>query len=573
MPPPRLKPPAIANDTLPKTAKPSRSAASSEEAKVAGSPGDRSSDSDPASAAGGQRVLPPAAVHHPQVRPTRAGRTDASALAGWQPPALDPALPAALRALLANPRITVRRAGPPARVGKCVVYWCQRSQRGADNYALDIAVAVANELRLPLVVYFAGIANFPHANLRHYVFLNQGLPDLEADLAARNIGFVFRRAPNESHTRLLHDVGAAFVIGDENPMRVPESWRADLARSIDIPFWTVDSECIVPMALFPKAQFAAYTMRPRLYKLLPQFLKPFENPHAEIAWQPPAGFEQDSVHDDMTRDWKDFDRSATPVEAWRGGAHAARERLKLFLDRILPTYDQTRNKPEIDGTTRLSPWLHYGHISAQTIALAVDEAAAGNPALKSARDSLFNELIAWRELCVNFVRFQPDYDNPGCAEEWARKTIAEHARDQRDQIYTLEELEHAATYDELWNAAQTQMVHHGWMHNYLRMYWAKKILEWTPDAATAFSHCVYLNDKYFLDGRDPGGYAGIAWAIVGKFDRAWNQHPIFGKIRYMSGASTGRKFDSKRYIAEMTDLRERHASSPAAPADVATASP
>ena len=235
----------------------------------------------------------------------------------------------------------------------------------------------------------------------------------------------------------------------------------------------------------------------------------------------------------------------------------------------MPTYDETRNQPQMDGTTRLSPWLHYGHIGSQTIALAVDEVAVGNAKYVAARDSLYNELIAWRELCVNFVKYQPDYDNLGCAEEWAKRTIAEHAGDRREHLYTVEQMERGETYDELWNAAQTQMVVHGWMHNYLRMYWAKKILEWSPDNATAFERTVYLNDKYFLDGRDPGGYAGIAWAIAGKFDRPWNQHPVFGKIRYMSGASTGRKFDSKRYMAEMRALKLEHEASAAAPEDVA----
>jgi len=152
------------------------------------------------------------------------------------------------------------------------------------------------------------------------------------------------------------------------------------------------------------------------------------------------------------------------------------------------------------------------------------------------------------------VRYNPAYDSWECAEDWAKKTIGEHARDEREWLYPLKKLEAAETHDDLWNAAQIQMVQHGWMHNYLRMYWAKKILEWTPNAKTAMKWCVYLNDKYFLDGRDPNGYAGIAWAILGKFDRAWGERPIFGKIRYMSGASTGRKFDSKSYIRQMNTL-------------------
>ncbi len=508
----------------------------------------------------GQDPLSPAAEKVPSVpavaKATARSRSknlqsDDAAAAAVQPGA---EVPAALADLAKDPRVTIRRDGTQAPDGKCVVYWMQRAQRGVDNHAVNLAVHVANALGLPLVVYFAGISNFPHANLRHYAFLNQGLPDIEQDLAQRRITFVMRRAPNESHTRLLADVQAAMVIGDENPMREPERWRQQLAKEIAIPFWTVDTEVVVPSKLIEKAQYGAYTIRPRLYRLLPEYLVPYENPSAEREWKRPKGFMADSVHEDMTSDWKDFDRSVGPVAAWHGGTHAAFDRLRLFTGTLLRDYETQRNKPETDGTSCLSPYLHYGHIGPQTIALAVDAAAKANPELRAARDSYFNELIAWRELTINFVRFQPNYDNAACAEDWAKKTIAEHARDEREHLYTRDQLEHAQTYDELWNAAQTQMVRHGWMHNYMRMYWAKKILEWTPDAATAFEYCVYLNDKYFLDGRDPGGYGGIAWAIVGKFDRAWGSRPVFGKIRYMSGASTGRKFDSKSYIRQMRDL-------------------
>ncbi|WP_353072982.1 deoxyribodipyrimidine photo-lyase [Tunturiibacter gelidiferens] len=453
--------------------------------------------------------------------------------------------------------MTVRRDGGPDPEGRCVVYWMQRAQRGIDNHAVDLAAKVANLLGLPLVVYFAGISNFPHANLRHYVFLNQGLPDIEADLAARNITFVMRRAPRESHQQMLADVHAAFLIGDENPMRVPEQWRKDLASKIKIPFWTVDTDVVVPSKLIEKAQYGAYTIRPRLYRLLPAYLHRYENVHADHAWKRPRGFYVDSVHEDMTRDWKELDRTVLPVEAWKGGTHAALRRLKFFTGELLKDYDTQRNHPETDGTSCMSPYLHYGHIGPITIALAVDAAAKANPKLQTARDSFFNELIAWRELAVNFVRYTANYDSPDCAESWAKTTIAEHARDEREHLYTLHQLENAHTFDDLWNAAQIQMVRYGWMHNYLRMYWAKKILEWTPDVATAMKYSIYLNDKYFLDGRDPNGYAGIAWAILGKFDRAWGTRPIFGKIRYMSGASTGKKFNSKEYIRQMEVLPQQ----------------
>ena len=258
-----------------------------------------------------------------------------------------------------------------------------------------------------MVAYFAGIKNFPHANLRHYAFLNRGLQDIEEDCADRGVAFVMRRAPNEDHERFFADVNAAMVIGDENPMREPERWRAELAERLRIPFWTVDADVIVPSKLLLKAQFSAGVARPRLYAALPQFLKSYANPHSHLQWKKPRGFLADNVREDMTRGWQDFDRSVKPVSAWTGGHHAAVKRLKKFCSEMLETYDKDRNHPESDGTSKMSPWLHFGHIGPQTIALAVDEAAQKNPKLKAARDSYFNELIAWRELAVNFVRYQP----------------------------------------------------------------------------------------------------------------------------------------------------------------------
>ena len=465
-------------------------------------------------------------------------------------------IPDALRKLADDPRVTIRRSGAPARDGKCIVYWMQRAQRGRDNHALDKAIAVANTLGLPCVAYFAAISNFPHANLRHYAFLNQGLPDIEEDCAERGVGFVVRCAPHEDHERFFADVKAAMLIGDENPMRIPEQWRAQLAESLRIPFWTIDADVIVPSKLLEKAQFSAGVARPRLYRALPEFLQHYTNPHALNLWKRPRGLLVDDVRADITREWQDFDRTVKPVEAWHGGHHAATKRLQKFCNEMLQTYDHDRNHPEIDGSSKMSPYLHFGHIGPQTIALAVDAAAKKNPALNSARDSYFNELIAWRELAVNFVRYQPDYDTPTCADNWARQTIEEHDRDQREVLYKLPVLENAETHDELWNAAQLQMLHYGWMHNYLRMYWAKKILEWTPNVRIAMKVAIYLNDKYFLDGRDPNGYAGVAWSMLGKFDRAWFDRPIFGKRRYMSGGSTGKKFNSKRYIEQMKALRQ-----------------
>jgi deoxyribodipyrimidine photo-lyase len=462
----------------------------------------------------------------------------------------DASVPEAVRALARDKRVTVRRAGAPDAKGKCVVYWMQRACRGVDNHALDKAVALGNALRLPVVVYFGVVGHFPGGNLRNYLFLQQGLKDVAADCAERGVGFVLRRAPHESREQFFADAHAAIVIGDENPVRVPESWRVGIAEKIAVPFWTVDADVIVPAKLLEKAQYSGAIARPRIARMMPEFLVPYANAKAERPWRMPRGLMHDDVHLDITRGFEDLDRSVGPVAAWTGGRKEAWRRLQVFVEQKLEKYADNRMHPERDATSRLSPYLHFGHIGPLTIALAVQEAVKQRPGLAAARDSYFNEVITWRELSWNFCRYQPEYDNVGCVDNWARETIARHDQDKRDVLYTLEQLENAGTYDELWNAAQTQMVHHGWMPNYLRMFWGKKIVEWTPDAPTAMKWTIYLNDKYFLDGRDPNGYASIAWAVLGKFDRPWPERKIFGKRRYMSKESAMRKFNAKAYIAE-----------------------
>jgi deoxyribodipyrimidine photo-lyase len=461
-------------------------------------------------------------------------------------------LPEALRTIADNPRVCIRRPGAPAPDGKCIVYWMQRAERALDNPALDVAIELANALNLPVLAYFSAISNFPHANERHYAFLNQGLPDIEEDLAERQVGFIVRRPPKNSLEALLSEVNAAMVIGDENPCREPERWRRVLAGRLRIPFWTVDADVVVPSGLFQKKMYALHIFKPKLYAELPKYLveRPVLKPHR--AWKPPHELEAFPVRDDVTQGWTKLDRSVKPVDSFTGGTHAAVKRLRDFVENDLGTYDVTRNKPEVDGTSRLSPYLHFGHISPITIALAVSKALKKGKVSQATHDSYISELIGWRELAINFVKFTENYDSFECAEPWAHKTLMEHARDKRNPLYSIEQLERSETYDELWNAAQNQMVKFGWMHNYMRMYWAKKILEWSPDPARAFETCVTLNDRYFLDGRDPNGYAGIAWSIVGKFDRPWFNRPIFGTIRYMSGGSTGKKFNSKRYIQKMS---------------------
>ena len=459
-------------------------------------------------------------------------------------------LPEPLRAIADTPRVRVRRGGTPVPDAQCVVYWMQRAERGVDNSALDCAIEVGNELGLPVVAFFSAIANFPRANLRHYAFLNQGLHDVEEDMASRGVPLIVRRPPENKLEAFLHEVGAGIVIGDENPLREPERWRRVLAGRLRMPFWTVDADVIVPSRLFIKGFYAQHLFRRQLDPLLPEYLVGPETPKLQKYWSPQRKVERWILDDDITKGWRNFDRSVKPVDTFRGGTHAARKRLRHFVEDQLADFETGRNKPQINGTSQLSPYLHFGHISSLRVALEAKKALAAHKVPQGAYDTLIGELVGWRELAVNFVIYARDtYDTIECAEPWAQKTLREHMRDKRAYDYTYEQLERGETHDPLWNAAQLQMVRYGWMHNVLRMYWGKKILEWSPNPARAFEWAVLLNDAYEMDGRDPNSYAGIAWAIAGKFDRPWFEREIFGTIRYMSGASTGKKFDSRLYMA------------------------
>jgi deoxyribodipyrimidine photo-lyase len=458
-------------------------------------------------------------------------------------------VPEDLARIAERARVTVRRAGAPLKGAKCVVYWMQRALRIVENPALDAAIEAGNALGLPVVVFFSVIPNYPNANLRHYHFLAQGLRDAAEDAAEREVGFVVRRHPENSLEAFLEEVGAALLIGDENPCREPERWRAVLARRLKLPFWTVDADVVVPSRVFGRTFVLLHHFRPHLKAELAKYVVAPAKVEPDDRWQPERGIAGISLHGDITEGFPKLDRSVGPVDTFTGGTHAALQRLHEFVRDDLKHYEEKRNHPELKGTSRLSPYLHFGNIGPLTIALAAQDAVKKGWAPAAAAEKFLDELIGWRELSVLFVRHEPNYDNWECAAPWARKTLLEHAGDGRDQ-YSFAQLERGETRDELWNAAQREMVETGWMHNYMRMYWGKKILEWAPDPARAFEWAVTLNDRYELDGRDPNGYAGIAWAIVGRHDRPWFDKPVFGLIRPMSGASLRKKFDAEAYIRQ-----------------------
>ena len=453
--------------------------------------------------------------------------------------------------------MTRRRIAAPDMDGSCVIYWMQRSQRARDNPALNVAIDAANLLGKPVVVFFQLVPHSRHANRRHYEFMRQGLAELAAELPKRRVGFVLRCYPDHGLVKFCSQVHPCLVVGDEHPMREAERAKERVTQRLAVPFWTVDSDVIVPSRLLGKEHYAARTIRPKIHGWLPRFIMPLTNPVARVEWRRPGRMQSVEADESLLENFP-IDGSVAPVPRFIGGLRAAREALRIFVCTRLAGYATTRNHADIDGTSQLSPYLHFGHISVQRVAMAVKRADAPN----IDKQAFLEELIVRRELGVNFVRYNPNYDNYACAAPWADQTLRSHARDSRRFIYSERQLESGETHDPLWNAAQKQMVLTGWMHGYMRMYWAKKILEWSPSPAEAYNIAVRLNDRYELDGRDPNGYAGIAWAIVGKHDRAWGpERPVYGKIRYMSFASTARKFNSKAYIARIAALEKGAASS------------
>jgi len=448
-----------------------------------------------------------------------------------------------------DPRVTVRTKGEPDPDGRCVIYWMQRAQRAVDNPALDIAVRLGNELRLPVVTFFGLNPFIERANGRHYRFLVEGLSDIAAGLRRRRVGFVLRRYPDHRLLPLVDQVHPAIVVGDENPLRQTERWREQVGDDLRVPLWTVDADVVVPVKLQHKEHYAARTIRPRLLERLDAFLTISKNPVATIQWRAPRGLT--SLEPSLRLlDRLPIDRSVSAITTMRGGTSEARRHLRAFVRTHLDRYARDRNHPELPGTSQLSPYLHFGHIGPREVGVAVRD-SGGEP---GAVQAFLEQLIVRRELAVNFVTFNDKYDALAGCERWARQTLAAHRRDRRPYLYTEARLEAGDTHDPLWNAAQRQMVTAGWMHGYVRMYWAKKILDWTSSADEAFDIAVRLNDRYLLDGRDPNGYANIAWAIGGKHDRPWPPRPVFGTVRSMSYASTVRKFDAERYITQMNEI-------------------
>lgn len=428
-----------------------------------------------------------------------------------------------------------------------VLYWMSRDQRRDENWALLYAQDVALQKQVPLVVAFCLVPQFLGAAARQYGFMLQGLQELEKSLGKKNIAFrLLAGVPQKELVRLIKQYRAGMVITDFDPLRIKRAWKEDVGKSIAVPLYEVDAHNIVPCwVASPKQEYGAYTLRPKIKNLLPVFLEEFPRLRRH-----PYGLGEGLT----TNDWQGARASLKAYSAGKEldwitpGERAAKRVLRIFIQKKLAAYDGTRNDPAVDGQSNLSPYLHFGQLSAQKAALDVQ----ASPLPRRVKESFLEELIIRRELSDNFCLYNDRYDTFSSFPAWAQKTLNEHRRDKRPYLYTLRELEGAATHDPLWNAAQAEMVTRGKMHGYLRMYWGKKILEWTRFPEEALEYSIYLNDKYELDGRDPNGYAGIAWSIGGVHDRAWSTRPIFGKVRYMSYNGCRAKFRVADYIVKHT---------------------
>lgn len=420
------------------------------------------------------------------------------------------------------------------------------------NHALSYAIELANQHKLPLVVYFGITPKYPSANIRHYTFMLEGLEEVEQELTSRGISFVIKLASPEVGITPLLDRAHSLVM-DFAYLRTPRSWRRTVyqqAKELQTPVVIVESDLIVPVRVTSdKEEYAAATIRKKVWKHVPDFL---DDPDVPELQQKTKEFVASDFH---MKQWRsvvaDFiiDHSVAPSKLYHGGYANALQALEVYLSKYVYQNEELPSDPSLDASSKLSMYLHFGQISPLDIyQRTLNYSPHKTPQIQSNIDSFFEQLVVRRELAFNFVYYNEGYDTfDSMTYAWAYQTMEEHLNDPREYIYSVEDYEQAKTHDPYFNAAMLEMIHTGFMHNYMRMYWAKKIIEWSPSYREAYQVTVYLDDKYFLDGRDPNGYTGVAWCY-GKHDRAWTERSIFGKLRYMNAGGLERKFKINDYV-------------------------
>ena len=453
-------------------------------------------------------------------------------------------------------RIRVLRDEPPREGGRYVQYWMQQAMRAEWNPALDHALTLAAELKLPVLVSFGLTGRtspaYPEANARHYAFLLQGLAEVAGTLGRKGIGFCIRfGAPPDVTLDLAKE--AAILVCDRGYLKPQRTWQAKVAKAAGCRMVEVETDAVVPVEVASnKHEFAARTLRPKIERLRDEYLHGHRQPAVAVPMKP----------DDVPRSTVDLadplkvvaslevDGAVGPVRRFVGGHGEAKKRLQAFLRVGFDGYAESRSEPRRATVSHLSPYLHFGQISPVEIALAARDAKAAG---RDDRASFLEELIVRRELAQNHCWFEPGYDEYEKAiPPWAKKTLAEQAGDKRPYDYSRAQLEAGETHDRYWNAAQREMRETGYMHNRLRMYWGKKIVEWTPSPEEAFATVMAINNRYFVDGRDANSFTNVGW-LFGLHDRPWFRRPVFGTVRYL-GDATLKKFDAAGYVRSVEEL-------------------
>jgi len=440
---------------------------------------------------------------------------------------------------------------PAAEGGQYILYWMQQSQRAAHNPALELAVRRANDHDVPVIVGFGLMDDYPEATERHYAFMLEGLAETSARLKDRKMKLVMRHGhPRDVALELARD--AVEIVCDRGYLRHLVEWRDDVAAEAGRRVTQVEGDVVVPVDLASeKAEHSARTLRPRVNRHRDRFLRglsPTRVGQSSLELAVKGDLDPREVDDNLAA--VSCIREVKRSFRFRGGTKAARARLTSFIRSHLEGYDEGRNEPADDATSHLSPYLQYGQISPVEVANKIRASKSGS---EESVEAFLEEMIVRRELSHNFCAHEPQYDAYASLPRWARTTLKEHARDERSPYYSRSQLEAAQTDDRYWNAAQLEMVKTGYMHNYMRMYWGKKILEWSKTPQSAFETTLYLNNKYLLDGLNANSYGNVAW-IFGQHDRAWTERPVFGKIRYMNANGLERKFDIERYVERVARL-------------------
>jgi deoxyribodipyrimidine photo-lyase len=412
----------------------------------------------------------------------------------------------------------------------------QQSQRTEYNHALEYAISQSNKYEKPLVVYFGLTENFPDANIRHYNFMIQGLSEVEKSLKNQGIKFLLKQiSPEQGAIEISKD--ACMIIVDSGYLKIQKYWRNKVSNEINCPLIQIECDIVIPVEITSqKEEYSAATLRNKIKEKIDNYLIPLKKERYKQSY-----IEKEISSIDIDEISKEkIDKTVKKLDNFIGGTNQANKHLKLFLKEKIDSYPDKKNDPNLKFVSNLSPYLHFGQISSLKVALSVLEKKSPG------QDAFLEELIVRRELSMNFVYYNKNYDNYNCLPDWAKTTLKKHEKDKRKYVYSLDDLENAETHDHYWNSAQKQMTKEGKMHGYMRMYWGKKILEWSKKPEKAFEITLYLNNKYELDGRDPNGYAGVAWCF-GKHDRPWVERPIFGNIRYMNANGLKRKFDIEKY--------------------------